>query len=109
MDSRVYCSQCRKVTRKLPSLCDAVHTRQIYVRFTPECDMWNVCKRPNSGHSHFTASTGGLTHLRELGYTLSFFMLRFHVRHVRFTPNNGLLQRTSACLLWAKSGHSRCK
>ena len=26
-------------------------------------------------------------------------------RHVRFTPNSGHLQCTSACLLWAKSGH----
>src|SRR5262245_66311515 len=27
-------------------------------------------------------------------------------RHVRFTPESGLLQRTSACPLWANSGHA---
>jgi len=53
-----------------------------HVRFTPECDikcdMWNVPQKAQSGHSHYTAFTGGLTHLRELGYTLSFLCLRLH-------------------------------
>jgi hypothetical protein len=30
----------------------------------------------------------------------------FHQAHVRFTPKSGHVQRTSLCLLWAKSGHS---
>src|SRR5262249_23741580 len=31
----------------------------------------------------------------------------FALRHVRFTPNSGLLQCSSACPLWANSGHRR--
>src|SRR5262249_29619887 len=29
--------------------------------------------------------------------------------HVRFTPESGHVQCTSLCLLWANSGHMRCK
>src|SRR5262245_64993811 len=28
-----------------------------------------------------------------------------HMQHVHFTPESGHLQCTTACLLWAKSGH----
>jgi hypothetical protein len=33
--------------------------------------------------------------------------IRAAIRHVRFTPESGHVQRTSLCLLWANSGHSR--
>src|SRR5262249_59806965 len=32
--------------------------------------------------------------------------IRAATGHVRFTPKSGHVQRTSPCLLWAKSGHN---
>jgi hypothetical protein len=57
-----------------------------YVRFGSKAD---ICSA--AAHVRFTPNSD-----RESGLPAN--------AHVRFTPKSGLMQRTSACLLWANSG-----
>jgi hypothetical protein len=60
---------------------------------------------PALGQSHRTASdeqTGGLGSNVRFGSKAD---MCGATTHVRFTPKSGHVQRTSLCLLWAKSGH----